>query len=117
MLPRRRHTCIKPLVDRAREVSAKACAAALSQRCGNPATPALEKVLNPLPLTGREREIAVMVAQGMTNKAIAGHLCVSVRTVEGHVYRACMKLGLPDRSALSTTVQASVQMPPMEGRT
>jgi DNA-binding NarL/FixJ family response regulator len=95
---------------RAGEQSAKARAAALSQRCGNPATPALEKVLNPLPLTGREREVAVMVAQGMTNKAIAGQLTVSVRTVEGHVYKACMKLGVPDRSALATTVQASPQM-------
>ena len=95
---------------RAGEHAAKARAGVLSQRCGNPATPALEAVLNPLPLTGREREVAVMVAQGMTNKAIADRLHVSVRTVEGHVYKACMKLGLPDRSALSTTVQASPQM-------
>lgn len=95
---------------RAGELAAKARASALSQRCGCPATPALEKVLNPLPLTGREREVAVMVAQGMTNKAIAVQLSVSVRTVEGHVYKACMKLGLPDRSALSTTVQTSPQM-------
>jgi DNA-binding NarL/FixJ family response regulator len=95
---------------RAGELAAKARASALSQRCGGPTTPALEKVLNPLPLTGREREVAVMVAQGMTNKAIAVQLSVSVRTVEGHVYKACMKLGLPDRSALSTTVQASAQM-------
>ena len=35
-----------------------------------------------------------MVAQGKTNKAIAVQLSVSVRTVEGHVYKACMKLGL-----------------------
>ncbi|MCV7422190.1 AAA family ATPase [Mycobacterium yunnanensis] len=91
--------------DRAGEALAKAHAAALSQRCGNPATPALEKVLNPSPLTGREKEVAVMVAQGMTNKAIAAQLSVSVRTVEGHVYKACMKLGLPDRSALATTVR------------
>ncbi|TPG32794.1 LuxR family transcriptional regulator [Mycobacterium hodleri] len=102
---------------RAGELAAKGCAAALAQRCGNPATPALEKVLNPLPLTGREREVAVMVAQGMTNKAIAGQMCVSVRTVEGHVYKACMKLGLPDRSALSTMVQTSPQMLPSDGRT
>jgi DNA-binding NarL/FixJ family response regulator len=92
---------------RAGELSATARAGALSQRCGSPATPALDKVLNPLPLTGREREVAVMVAQGMTNKAIAERLCVSVRTVEGHVYKACMKLDLPDRSALATTVRAS----------
>jgi DNA-binding NarL/FixJ family response regulator len=103
--------------DRAGELSAKARAAALSQRCGNPATPALEKVLNPLPLTGREREVAVMVAQGMTNKAIAVRLSVSIRTVGGHVYKACMKLGLPDRAALSTTVRASPQLLRTDGRT
>jgi DNA-binding NarL/FixJ family response regulator len=102
---------------RAAELSARARAGALAQRCGNPATPALDNVLNPLPLTGREREIAVMVAQGMTNKAIAERLCVSVRTVEGHVYKACMKLDLPDRSALATTVKASSAMPRTDGRT
>jgi len=53
-----------------------------------------------------------MVAQGMTNKSIAARWSVSVRTVEGHVYKACMKLGLPDRSALATTVQASPTMLP-----
>lgn len=98
--------------QRAGEVAAKARAAALSQRCGNPVTPALEKALNPLPLTSREREVAAMVAQGMTNKSIAARWSVSVRTVEGHVYKACMKLGLPDRSALATTVQASPTMLP-----
>ena len=45
-----------------------------------------------------------MVAQGMTNRAIAERLGVSVRTVEGHVYRACTKLDLPDRSALAKTM-------------
>lgn len=101
---------------RSGELAAKARAAALSQRCGNPTTPALEKALSPLPLTGREREVAVMVAQGMTNKAIASLWSVSVRTVEGHVYKACMKLGLPDRSALATTVAASPTTPSGEGR-
>lgn len=92
--------------DRAGEIAAKSRASQLSQRCGNPTTPALERVLNPMPLTGREREVAVMVSQDMTNKAIADRLCVSVRTVEGHVYKACMKLGVPDRAALATTVGA-----------
>lgn len=93
--------------DRTGEIAARSRAARLSQRCGNPATPALEKVLNPTPLTGREREVAAMVSQGMTNKAIAERLSVSVRTVEGHVYKACMKIGVPDRAALSTTVGGS----------
>lgn len=98
--------------DRGGEISARSLASRLSQRCGNPATPALEKVLNPMPLTGREREVAAMVSQGMTNKAIAERLSVSVRTVEGHVYKACMKIGVPDRAALATTVGAGA---PREG--
>jgi DNA-binding NarL/FixJ family response regulator len=98
--------------NRAGEIAARTRASQLSQRCGNPATPALEKVLNPMPLTGREREVAVMVSQGMTNKAIAERLSVSVRTVEGHVYKACMKIGVPDRAALATTVAGTA---PREG--
>ncbi|MGQ9409570.1 LuxR C-terminal-related transcriptional regulator [Mycolicibacterium gilvum] len=90
--------------DRAGEVASRSRASRLSQVCGAPATPALEQVLNPMPLTGREREVAVMVSQGLTNKAIAQRLSVSVRTVEGHVYRACMKIGVPDRAALASTV-------------
>jgi DNA-binding CsgD family transcriptional regulator/tetratricopeptide (TPR) repeat protein len=70
-------------------------------------TPALQRVLSPLPLTGRELEIALMVADGMSNKAIAERLCVSVRTVEGHIYRACTKLDVPDRTMLADAVAAA----------
>jgi DNA-binding CsgD family transcriptional regulator len=41
----------------------------------------------PFPFTARESEIAKLVAQGLSNKEIADRLTVSVRTVEGHVYR------------------------------
>ncbi|MBS1695069.1 MAG: AAA family ATPase [Actinobacteria bacterium] len=72
--------------------------------CGSPSTPALERALTPLPLTGSERKIAVLVADGLTNKAIAERLSVSVRTVEGHIYRACTKLGLADRASLASAI-------------
>lgn len=54
----------------------------------------------PLPLTNRQREIAELVAQGLSNKQIADELTLSVRTVEGNIYRSCTKLGLRDRTAL-----------------
>ena len=55
----------------------------------------------PLPLTSREREIANLVAAGLSNKEIAQRLTVSVRTVEGHIYRACTKLDITDRSEIA----------------
>jgi DNA-binding NarL/FixJ family response regulator/type II secretory pathway predicted ATPase ExeA len=90
--------------ERKGEVEAMARAAELA---GGASTPALDEVLNPLPLTGRELEIAVMVSEGKTNKAIAERLSVSVRTVEGHIYRACMKLNVADRTLLAEVVASS----------
>ena len=52
-------------------------------------------------LTAREREVAACVAQGMTNKAVAGQLVVSERTVEKHVENAMGKLGFTSRSQLA----------------
>ncbi|WFR71403.1 LuxR C-terminal-related transcriptional regulator [Prescottella defluvii] len=42
---------------------------------------------------------------GLSNKDIARRLVLSVRTVEGHVYRACEKLALSRRSDLAKLVQ------------
>ena len=52
-------------------------------------------------MTTREREIANLVAAGLSNKEIAHRLTVSVRTVEGHIYRACTKLDVADRSEIA----------------
>ncbi|WP_234027898.1 ATP-binding protein [Pseudonocardia dioxanivorans] len=52
-------------------------------------------------LTRREREIAALVATGMTNREIAGRLQLSVRTVEVHVDHALTKLGLRTRTQLA----------------
>lgn len=51
-------------------------------------------------LTRREREIAGLAAQGMTDKEIAQKLTLSLRTVEGHLYRAYAKLGISAREEL-----------------
>ncbi|GAA1240615.1 LuxR C-terminal-related transcriptional regulator [Pseudonocardia aurantiaca] len=73
--------------------------------CGPARTPALRATARRLPITAREREIAALVATGLSNLEIAKRLVVSVRTVEGHIYRACTKLDVPDRSALGALVR------------
>jgi DNA-binding NarL/FixJ family response regulator len=49
-------------------------------------------------LTEREREVLALVAEGLSNRAIAERLFVTERTVEAHVKQIFMKLGL-DMSA------------------
>ncbi len=63
-------------------------------------TPATATGGVPLPLSGREREIATLVANGLTNRQIAERLVVSVRTVEGHLYRVFKQLGINEREQL-----------------
>lgn len=54
-----------------------------------------------LRLTRREREVATLVAQGMTNKEIADRLTLSVRTAESHVERIRSKLGFHTRAQVA----------------
>jgi DNA-binding NarL/FixJ family response regulator len=47
-------------------------------------------------LTEREREVLSLVAEGMSNKAIASRLFVTERTVEAHIAQIFTKLQLPE---------------------
>ncbi len=85
---------------RGSSATAAARAHELGRRCGA-ATPALRAAARPLPLTTREREIVTFAAQGLSNREIADRLVVSVRTVEGHLYRACGRLGVSNRADLA----------------
>ncbi|MFE0177719.1 AAA family ATPase [Streptomyces sp. NPDC059002] len=55
-------------------------------------------------LTPREREISALVAEGLTNQAVAERLCLSTRTVESHVARVYRKTGVTSRAALASLV-------------
>lgn len=68
-----------------------------------PVLPIVPRVPAPV-LTGRERQIAVMAANGASNRDIADEIGVSVRTVEGHLYQVFMKLGVSSRSGLDGLV-------------
>ena len=52
-------------------------------------------------VTRREREVWSLVASHLTNRQIADELCVSERTVEGHVSSLMRKLQVADRRSLA----------------
>ena len=58
--------------------------------------PKRDKLLQPL--TPRELEVLEMLAQGKTNREIAGDFVISVGTVKNHVERLIAKLGVSDRT-------------------
>ncbi|PYI68371.1 hypothetical protein CVV68_06035 [Arthrobacter livingstonensis] len=55
-------------------------------------------------LTRREREVSSMAAAGLSDRQIAEELMVSLRTVEGHLYRAYGKLGISSRDELPSAI-------------
>ena len=81
----------------------------LAVQCGGATTLATRLAAQPLPVTSREREIAAMIAEGLSNREIAERLTVSVRTVEGHIYRACIKLDVSDRDELAKIIRQDVK--------
>jgi DNA-binding CsgD family transcriptional regulator len=62
---------------------------ALADQCGGARTPALRQASKTLPLTEREAEIVMLIGEGLSNRAVAERLTLSVRTVESHIYRPC----------------------------
>ena len=70
-------------------------------RCCGARTPALRQASESLPLTDREREIATLIGVGLSSREIAERLTLSVRTIEGHIYRAMVKTGTESREDLA----------------
>jgi len=84
---------------------AGAMATELSDACGGLCTPALRTPASQ-PLTGRQREVVELVVAGLTNRQIADRLVMAVRSVEGHVYRACQRVGANSREELARIARA-----------
>ncbi|HEY8523985.1 MAG TPA: AAA family ATPase [Acidimicrobiales bacterium] len=90
----------------ARESQARA--EAWRDRCEGARTPALTAPggRGPAELTRREREVAVLAAKGLSSRAIAERLDVSVRTVDNQLGRAYRKLGISGRAELPSVAAA-----------
>ncbi|MFE9424506.1 AAA family ATPase [Kitasatospora sp. NPDC006697] len=59
-------------------------------------------------LSGRESAVADLVVQGLTNRAIAERLYLSVRTVESHLTSLYRKLGIHSRAAVARAMDTAV---------
>jgi DNA-binding CsgD family transcriptional regulator len=78
----------------------------LAEECGGAETPALRQASEPLPLSEREREVVMLLAEGLSSREIAERLTVSKRTVEGHIYHAMNKTGVSSREELTALLPA-----------
>jgi DNA-binding NarL/FixJ family response regulator len=92
---------------------------------GSPLDPKAARVLltsrraprTALTLTGREREVLLLVGEGLPNKLIARRLGISERTVKAHLTSVFQQLGVTDRTqaALWAQRQAEVLRPTDNG--
>ena len=82
-------------------------------RCEGARTPALvpQTILAPT-LTPRQRDVAALVAGGLSNREVADTLYVSLRTVENHLYQVYAKLAVSDRKGLARRLNADTDGSP-----
>jgi predicted ATPase/DNA-binding CsgD family transcriptional regulator len=82
-----------------------AVALALGKKVVRDTSPTIAKTTNPL--GKREREVAELIAEGLSNKEIATRLFLSERTVETHVYNILNKLGFNSRVNIASWVSTA----------
>lgn len=85
---------------RSSALAASRRAATLVAACEGAHTPALDLLINPPDLTPREQEIGGLAAGGLSSRAIAERLVISVRTVDNALQHVYGKLGLTSRAEL-----------------
>lgn len=69
----------------------------------HPAT-SIEEQLRSYQLTQREREIVLLLVQGLSNKEIAKHCYISEQTVKDHLKHVFSKVGVHHRAMLISTL-------------
>jgi DNA-binding CsgD family transcriptional regulator len=83
---------------------------ALADQCGGASTPALRQASETLPLTDREAEVVMLIGEGLSSRAVAERLTLSVRTVESHIYRAMLKTGTTSRDELGALLHRKTRI-------
>ncbi|GGK79711.1 LuxR family transcriptional regulator [Sphaerisporangium melleum] len=82
----------------------EALAYAMEERTPDGRAPKALEAARASPLTRRETEIAGLVAEGLSNKAIAARLVIAQRTAEGHIEHILSKLGFHSRAQIAVWV-------------
>ena len=62
-------------------------------------------------LTPRQQEVAVLVAEGLTNRMIGRRLGISEKTAEIHVSNLMSRLGVPSRAGVAAWAAGRAQVP------
>jgi DNA-binding CsgD family transcriptional regulator len=101
-------------LSRARGLHRRAAAASasterLAAHCEGASTPALSLAHDVERLSSREREVALLAANGLTSRAIAERLYVSKRTVDNHLQRIYTKLGVTGRHQLAARLRDNAE--------
>ncbi|MFC4909561.1 helix-turn-helix transcriptional regulator [Actinomadura gamaensis] len=66
------------------------------------------------PLTPREREVAHLIAEGLSNRQVAERLVISKRTADAHVEHIFTKLGFNSRTQVAAMICTLKQEPPAD---
>jgi pimeloyl-ACP methyl ester carboxylesterase/DNA-binding CsgD family transcriptional regulator len=69
-----------------------------------PVTPSDQRSSEGIQLSRREREVATLIARGLSNREIANDLSISIATVERHAANIFNKLGLRSRTQVAAWV-------------
>jgi DNA-binding NarL/FixJ family response regulator len=96
---------------------AVAATAAIGQTTGQPQPPGSEVSYAPGqdPLSRREREVAALIAQGLTSREIAETLIITERTADTHADHIRTKLGLRSRAEIAAWATAHGLRAPTNG--
>jgi DNA-binding CsgD family transcriptional regulator len=97
------------ILDRRGQARATAAAArtaaGLAEKCEGPRVPRPLASSEGPRLTNREREIAVLASAGHSCKEIGSRMSLSSRTVENHLHRVYVKLGVTNRATLAAALK------------
>jgi len=80
-------------------------------RCEGARTPLLVEAPTAVVLTARQRDIALLAANGAASRDIAEALHLSVRTVDSHLHSVYTKLGVSTRRQLAEALGVGRRRP------